>query len=53
MTWSQLSGAEPAEDGATAATEIIGLEWVINEWVGPPPGPTDIDVMVNGVAFVP
>jgi hypothetical protein len=51
--WAELLGAQPAEAGATAATEIIGLRFLIDAWVGPPPGPAPIEVEASDLAFVP
>ncbi len=53
VTWDQLAGGNPPEPGKVAATEIVGLAWVINEWIGPPPEPAGIVVQVNNVAFIP
>jgi len=53
ITWDLLAGANPAEPGITAATEIIGLAWMVDEFEGPPPTPVQLDVFLNAVSFVP
>jgi hypothetical protein len=53
ITWDLLSGGSPAEPGITAATEIVGLAWQVDEFEGPPAQQVSLDVIVNAVAFVP
>jgi hypothetical protein len=53
ITWDLLAGGSPAEPGITAATEIVGLAWIIDEWEGPPPTQVQLDIFLNAVAFVP
>jgi hypothetical protein len=53
VTWSQLSGAQPAEQGSAISGEIVGLRWVIDAFVGPPPQPAMIYVMAANLAFTP
>ena len=53
ITWDLLAGGNPAEPGITAATEIIGLAWMVDEFEGPPPQQVPLDVFLNAVSFVP
>ncbi len=53
ITWDLLAGGTPPEPGITAATEIVGLAWIIDEFEGPPPTQVQLDIFVDAVAFVP
>ncbi len=53
ITWDLLADGSPSEPGITAATEIVGLAWIIDEWEGPPPTQVQLDIFLNAVSFVP
>jgi hypothetical protein len=50
-TWDQLTGGSPAQTGAQAAQEIVGLRWTWDSWEGPPPGVVAVDYVISGFEF--
>ena len=52
ITWDLLANGSPSEPGITAATEIVGLAWTVDE-LEPQPTYIRLDIFLNAVAFVP